>query len=161
MPGPATTPEDLDTTGPAPDPSQTTRERFAARTGGDDCQTCHLYINGIGFGFEAFDGAGGFRTTDNNKPVDTYGVIYGLESLLEETSAAYDGVREMQQVLAQTDSVKSCMAKQFYRFARGYVETGSDTNTLDNLNQLFASSGYDLQELMVGLTQLQTFTLRR
>jgi len=154
-------PEDLDTTGPAPDPSQTTRERFAARTGGDDCQTCHLYINGIGFGFEAFDGAGGFRTTDNNKPVDTYGVIYGLESLLEETSAAYDGVREMQQVLAQTDSVKSCMAKQFYRFARGYVETGSDTNTLDNLNQLFASSGYDLQELMVGLTQLQTFTLRR
>ncbi|MGM0569114.1 DUF1592 domain-containing protein [Marinobacter sp.] len=154
-------PEDLDTTGPAPDPSQTTRERFAARTGGDDCQTCHLYINGIGFGFEAFDGAGGFRTTDNNKPVDTYGVIYGLESLLEDSSAAYNGVREMQQVLVQTDSVKSCMARQFYRFARGYVETGSDSNTLDNLNHLFASSGYDLQELMVGLTQLQTFTLRR
>ncbi|SFR45137.1 Cytochrome C oxidase, cbb3-type, subunit III [Marinobacter daqiaonensis] len=154
-------PEDLDTSGPAPDPSQTTRERFEARTGGDDCQTCHLYINGIGFGFEAFDGAGGFRTTDNNRPVNTYGVIYGLESLLEETSAAYDGVRQMQQTLVQTDSLKSCMSRQFYRFARGYIETGSDSNTLDNLNQLFANSGYDLQELMVGLTQLQTFTLRR
>ncbi|MFW5823652.1 MAG: DUF1592 domain-containing protein [Marinobacter sp.] len=154
-------PEDLDTTGPAPDPTQTTRERFAARTGGEDCQTCHLYINGVGFGFEAFDGAGGYRTSDNGKPVDTYGEIHGLESLLEESSASYDGVREMQQVLVETDSLKSCMSKQFYRFARGYIETDSDDNTLDNLNMIFANSGYDLQELMVGLTQLQTFTLRR
>ena len=63
--------------------------------------------------------------------------------------------------VVQTDSLKSCMSKQFYRFARGYIETGSDQNTLDNLNRLFADSGYDLQELMVGLTKLQTFTLRR
>lgn len=154
-------PEDLDTSGPEPDPNYTTRERFAERTGGEDCQTCHLYINGIGFGFEAFDGAGGHRTTDNNKPVDSYGTIHGLESLLEESSASYDGVREMQQLLVETDSLKSCMTKQFYRFSRGYVETSNDDNTLDNLNLVFANSGYDLQELMVGLTQLQTFTLRR
>ncbi|WP_339806652.1 DUF1592 domain-containing protein [uncultured Marinobacter sp.] len=154
-------PEDLDTSAPEPDPNFTTRERFESRTSSDDCQTCHLYINGPGFGFEAFDGAGGFRTTDNNKPVNTYGVIYGLESLLDSSSVAYDGVREMQQVIAQTDSVKSCMAKQFYRFSRGYIESASDTNTLDNLTQLFASSDYNLQELIVGLSQLQTFTLRR
>lgn len=154
-------PEELDTSAPEPDPNFTTRERFESRTSSADCQTCHLYINGPGFGFEAFDGAGGFRTTDNGKPVNTYGVIYGLESLLDSSSAAFDGVREMQQVIAQTDSVKSCMTRQFYRFSRGYIETASDMNTLDNLTQLFAASDFNLQELMVGLTQLQTFALRR
>lgn len=154
-------PEDLDTSAPEPDPHFTTRERFESRTSSADCQTCHLYINGPGFGFEAFDGAGGFRNTDNNKPVNTYGVIYGLESLLDSSSVAFDGVREMQQVIAQTDSVKSCMTKQFYRFSRGYIEGTSDANTLDNLTQIFANSDYNLQELIVGLSQLQTFTLRR
>ena len=154
-------PEELDTSFPDPDPNYTTRERFEEKTGDPDCQTCHLYINGVGFGFAAFDGAGGYRTTDNGKPVNTYGEIFGLESLLESSSAAYDGVREMQQILSQTDSSKSCLATQFYRFARGYIETSSDENTIDNLTQLFAASDYNLQELMVGITQLQTFTLRR
>ncbi len=154
-------PEELDTSFPDPDPDYTTRERFEEKTGDPNCQTCHKYINGVGFGFAAFDGAGGYRTTDNGKPVNTYGEIYGLESLLDESSAAYNGVAEMQQVLAQTASSKSCIAKQFYRFSRGYIETSADENTIDNLTQLFANSGYDLQELMVGITQLQTFTLRR
>ncbi|GGY67524.1 DUF1592 domain-containing protein [Marinobacter zhanjiangensis] len=154
-------PEELDTSFPDPDPNYTTRERFEEKTGDPDCQTCHLYINGVGFGFAAFDGAGGYRTTDNGKQVNTYGEIYGLESLLDDSSAAYDGVRQMQQVLSQTDSSKSCLATQFYRFARGYIETSSDENTIDNLTQLFAASDYNLQELMVGITQLQTFTLRR
>lgn len=154
-------PEELDTSFPDPDPNFTTRERFEEKTGDPDCQTCHLYINGVGFGFAAFDGAGGYRTTDNGKPVNTYGQIYGLESLLEDSSVAYDGVREMQQVLSQTDSSKSCLATQFYRFARGYIETSSDENTIDNLTQLFAANGYNLQDLMVGITQLQTFALRR
>lgn len=154
-------PEELDTSSPEPDPNYTTRERFESRTSSTDCQTCHLYINGPGFGFEAFDGAGGYRTTDNGKPVNSYGVIYGLESLLDSSSAAFDGVREMQQVIAGTDSVKSCMTRQFYRFSRGYIESASDMNTLDNLTQIFAASDFNLQELMVGLTQLQTFALRR
>ncbi|MFL1485290.1 DUF1592 domain-containing protein [Marinobacter sp. LN3S78] len=154
-------PEELDTSFPDPDPNYTTRERFEEKTGDPDCQTCHLYINGVGFGFAAFDGAGGYRTTDNGKQVNTYGEIYGLESLLEESSVAYDGVREMQQVLAQTDSSKSCLATQFYRFARGYIETSSDENTIDNLTRLFAANDYRLKDLMVGITQLQTFALRR
>lgn len=154
-------PDELDTSFPDPDPNFTTRERFEEKTGDPDCQTCHLYINGVGFGFAAFDGAGGYRTTDNGKPVNTYGEIYGLESLLDESSAAYDGVGEMQQLLSQTDNSKSCLATQFYRFARGYIETSSDENTIDNLTQLFAAGDYNLQDLMVGITQLQTFTLRR
>lgn len=154
-------PEELDTSFPDPDPNYTTRERFEEKSGDPDCQTCHLYINGVGFGFAAFDGAGGHRTTDNGKQVNTYGEIYGLESLLEDSSAVYDGFGQMQQVLSQTESSKSCLATQFYRFARGYIETSSDENTIDNLTQLFAASDYNLQELMVGITQLQTFTLRR
>lgn len=154
-------PVDLDTSFPDPDPEMTTRERFAERTKAPECQACHLYLNGVGFGFEAFDGAGGFRTKDKDKLVDTSAVIHGLDGLLSSTTAAYDGARDMQSVLAETDGTKACMATQFYRFSRGYVEASSDRNTLANLVSLFASNNFNLQDLMIGVTQLQSFTLRR
>lgn len=154
-------PVDLDTSFPDPDPSLTTREKFAARTAATECQDCHRYLNGVGFGFEAFDGAGAYRTSDNGKNVDVSGVIIGMASLSGTDQTSYSGVRDMQQVLAEADSTKACVARQFYRFARGYSDGSSDVNTLKNLTQLFEASNYNLQEMMIGVTQLQTFALRR
>ena len=154
-------PVDLDTSFPDPDPSLTTREKFAARTSNPECQDCHKYLNGVGFGFEAFDGAGAFRTTDNGKAVDSSGVILGMASLGGSDQTSYYGAREMQQALAESENTKACMARQFYRFARGYSDGNSDRNTLNNLTALFEQSEYNLQEMMISVTQLQTFTLRR
>ena len=115
----------------------------------------------MGFGFEAFDGAGAFRTTDNGKAVDSSGVILGMASLGGSDQTSYYGAREMQQALAESENTKACMARQFYRFARGYSDGNSDRNTLNNLTALFEQSEYNLQEMMISVTQLQTFTLRR
>jgi hypothetical protein len=154
-------PSDLNTSFPDPDPSLTTRERFTLRTAGAECQQCHRYLNGVGFGFESFDGAGAFRVKDMGKIVDSTGVILGLESLAGTDATAYSGAKEMQQIIAQSESAKACLAKQYYRFSRGYAETQSDTATLQNLTQRFAESHYNLQELMIGITQQSSFTLRR
>lgn len=154
-------PTDLNTSFPDPDPSLTTRERFTLRTAAPECQLCHKYLNGVGFGFENFDGAGAYRTLDNSKIVNSTGVILGLESLAGTDTTAYNGAKEMEQVIANSASAKACFAKQYYRFSRGYAETTSDTATLKNLTQKFADSSYNLQELMVGVTQQNSFTLRR
>src|SRR5690606_36900003 len=51
-------PPSVDNSPPDPDPNLTTRERFAVHTDSDDCATCHLAIDPIGFTFEAFDELG-------------------------------------------------------------------------------------------------------
>ncbi len=154
-------PADLDVSFPDPDPNLTTREKFALRTAAPQCQQCHTFLNGVGFGFEAFDGAGGFRLLDNNKPVDDSGFILGLNNLSGDDNTPFDGVKEMQAIFAEADGTKACVARQFYRFARGYADTSTDSNTLTNLFMLFEQNNFNLQAMMVGVTQLPTFSLRR
>ena len=154
-------PEDLDTSFPPPDPNQTTRQRFEARVQSATCQECHRYLNGPGFAMEAFDGAGLFRTMDSGFPIDAVSDILGLNSLVDTDITTVNGAQELQTLLSTARSVRSCYPRQMFRFTRGYSETGNDQNTLNNLVLAFQASNYDLQELMISLTQLETFSLRR
>ena len=72
-------PPTVDNTPPPLDPTLTTRDRFAAHSSSEFCQVCHQYIDGVGFGFEAYDGAGQFRESENGQPVDDSGNILALE----------------------------------------------------------------------------------
>jgi len=154
-------PEDLDTSFPPPNPDETTRQRFEARVQSPACQECHQYLNGPGFAMEAFDGAGKFRTTDNGSPVDVFSSILALNNLVDTDTTNVSGGQELQTLLATATSVRSCYPRQAFRFARGYAESGDDQNTINNLVLAFQASNYDLLELMVSLTQLETFSLRR
>src|SRR5690606_30112534 len=74
-------PPDIDTTPPGLDPTLTTRERFSRHSDDPLCESCHRLIDPIGFSFEAYDGAGGFRELDNGSPIDVSGRMVALESL--------------------------------------------------------------------------------
>ena len=63
---------------PAPDPTKTTRERFAVHAT-PVCAACHDRIDSFGFAFEGFDGMGRTRAMDNGKPVDASVVIAGTD----------------------------------------------------------------------------------
>lgn len=110
---------------PATDPSVmalTTRQRFDAHVGNATCAGCHRRIDGVGFGFEQFDGIGAFRTTENGQPVDATGRLVGTG----ETDGAFDGVTELTTRLAGSRRLRDCYAKQAYRYAMGQVEPGGD-----------------------------------
>ena len=49
----------------------TMREKITQLTRDTACMSCHSVINPLGFSLENFDAVGRWRTTDNNKPVDT------------------------------------------------------------------------------------------
>src|SRR5688500_19947428 len=55
------------------DPSLTMREKVSELTRPAACQSCHSVINPLGFSLENYDAVGRYRTTDNNKPVNTTG----------------------------------------------------------------------------------------
>jgi Protein of unknown function (DUF1592)/Protein of unknown function (DUF1588)/Protein of unknown function (DUF1595)/Protein of unknown function (DUF1585)/Protein of unknown function (DUF1587) len=153
-------PANLDTTPPGLDPKLTTRARFAKHTASSACASCHQLIDGVGFGFEGFDGIGAQRALENGLPVDESGTLVGREGLSEKTSEPFTGIRELSELLADSASAQSCFALQYYRFARGYEETEQDACSLDKLRQRFEDSSLTVKELLVNLALLDSFTLR-
>ncbi|HEX5659102.1 MAG TPA: DUF1592 domain-containing protein [Polyangiales bacterium] len=154
-------PANLDTTPPGLDPTLTTRARFAKHTSDAACASCHQFIDGVGFGFEGFDGIGAKRSTENDLPVDESGTLVGVEALSDKTSVPFDGVQELSDLLADSQSAQSCFALQYYRFAHGYEETKEDACSLSKLREKFEDSKLTLKELLVNLALLDSFSKRR
>jgi hypothetical protein len=98
---------------PAADPSKTTRERFAVHASDPGCAGCHKTIDGFGFAMENFDGIGMMRVDgkENGRPVDT---SVTLEAGSDVDGTYADSVALIG-ALAQSDSVKACLARQLFR----------------------------------------------
>jgi hypothetical protein len=152
-----TPPENVNNTPPDPDPNLTTRERFAAHTEDPACASCHKLIDGIGFGFENYDAIGRYRDSENGKDVDASGVIGGTGDI----NGSFDGVVELAHMLATSDTVRDCMTRQWFRFAFGRVESDEDAAVVDSLHSGFASSDYDLRQLLYEIVTSDAFIYRR
>ncbi|MDG2307084.1 MAG: glycosyl hydrolase family 18 protein [Candidatus Binatia bacterium] len=154
-------PPDVDNTPPGLDPNLTTRERFTLHSSNATCQSCHQFIDGVGFGFEHFDGAGGRRETENGVPVDATGDLVGLEGLDQTSSIIpFDGTSELSSWIAGSDSAPRCLSLQLYRYAAGAEESAQDACEIDALAARFAQHDYDLRELLLTLIELPSFTAR-
>ncbi len=106
----------------------TTRQRFERHVSTPFCAGCHKQIDGVGFGFEQFDGIGAFRSTENGQPVDTSGSLVGMG----EIDGDYVGVAQLADKLAGSRVLADCYVRQAYRYAMGQIEpTGADLRGLD------------------------------
>ena len=110
----------------------------------------------IGFGFENFDAVGRWRTTENDLPIDASGELSAAD-----VAGPFDGAAELGGMLAGSEDVATCVTRQWFRFAYGRTESAElDACTLERLTDGFSESGYDLRELLVGLTQTDAFLYR-
>lgn len=98
----------------------TTRSKFTEHSRGS-CQTCHQAIDGIGFGFEAYDGTGRFRATDNGFPVDATGRLP-----VDGEQVTYEGVGALGARLAASQQVADCFGRHVVRFALGAGERAGE-----------------------------------
>jgi hypothetical protein len=135
----------------------TNRELFEARTGVVACQGCHKSINGIGYGLEAFDSIGRFRTTDNGFPVDASGeLVFTIN-----TDGPYNGAVELSQKLASSEQVERCAVTNMYRYAMARDTKQNDSCKLDALSTAMQRSGGDIRELIVSIATSHEFTHRK
>jgi hypothetical protein len=111
----------------------TTRQRFSKHAKTPACAGCHDAIDGIGFGFEQFDGIGAYRATEHGNAVDSSGTILGTG----EIDGPFTGVAELATKLAGSRHLIDCFARQAYRYAMGQVEGPDDP--LDALTAGFSS----------------------
>ena len=138
---------------PAPKAGVSNRERFAMHTASDACSGCHHLIDGLGFGLEAYDGIGAYRTMDQGVDVDASGEV----NTTRDIDGPYSGGPELAGLLARSEQVRDCAPTQWLRYALGREEEEADSCSLVALRDAFAKSGGDLQELMVALTQTDAF----
>jgi hypothetical protein len=146
---------------PDVDPNATTRERFAQHTADPVCNSCHQYIDDVGFGFERFDAIGKYRDTESGKPIDAAGNMNDVNGMGTNTDAKYSTLPELAAIIADSNSAKACFATQVHRFATGRSESVSDLCALRNFEKSFEANGWDMRELVVSVLASDGFRIRK
>jgi hypothetical protein len=144
---------------PELDPNLTTRERFSQHSTDDACSGCHVMMDPIGFGLENYDAVGKWRDTENGDPIDVSGSVEEGEAA--DVAGPFVGPAELGDRLASSETVKQCMALNWFRYTNGRSETPADACELDALTARFAASGHDVKALLLALTQTSAFLHRR
>lgn len=140
---------------PKPQPGATTKERFEQHSTDPACSGCHQMMDPIGFAFERYDGIGQLRETEQGKAIDDSG-----ELLFTDVDGEFKGPVELGQKLANSEQVRDCVTRMWFRFALKRGEDFDEYSILQT-NQRFASADYDLRELMVALTTSHGFRFRK
>ena len=86
-----------------------------------ECATCHDALDGVGFTFEAFDGAGRYRTEELFRkqttavPIDTSGKLVNTD-----VNRPLANQTELAEALASSAWVRECASIQAFRYYFGY-----------------------------------------
>ncbi len=146
---------------PDVDPTATTRERFRQHTANAACATCHQHIDGVGFGFEEFDGVGRYRTTENGMPIDHAGLLDAPEGWGRGMDISFATLPELGALLARSPTARACVARQWFRFSRGYRETSLDRCAVRGVVREFEAQRGDLHAMMIATVRSPDFLVRR
>ena len=146
---------------PDVDPRATTRERFRQHTANPSCATCHQHIDGVGFGFEEFDGVGRYRTTENGMPIDHAGFLDAPEGWGRGMDITFATLPELGAALARSPTARACVARQWFRFSRGYRETSLDRCAVRGVVRDFEAQRGDLHAMMIATVRSPDFLVRR
>src|SRR5262249_34548136 len=150
-------PADMAVAPPPVDPHATTRQKFIEHAANPVCAECHQLMDGIGLGFEHYDGIGLWRDQDHGLPVDARGA--GLAS--RGSDGPFNGVVELAHRLAESREVRDCVVTQWFRYGYGRAETPDDACSMAQLHEAFASAGYRIEGLLLALTQTDAFRYKK
>ena len=126
-------------------PGLTTRERVELQTKPENCQGCHVKINGLGFTLENFDAVGRYREKERNKAIDPT----GRYTTLSDEIVTFSGARDLAEFLANNnDGHRAFVARAFQHFVKQPV-AAYGVDTLDQLVTKFRDSGFHIQKLIV------------
>ena len=149
-------PPGLETEPPPLDPTLTNRERLSMHSSDPACAGCHRLVDPIGFAFEHYDGIGRYRELHNGLEIDVTGEIVATD----HSDATFEGVWELQGLLAESEDVEDCYAEQWFRY--GFGTTGEDASScsLDGVQQRFREGGLTQEAVILALVQSPHFTSR-
>lgn len=93
---------------------KSTRERLQAHFSDPICAACHKPMDGMGFAFESIDWLGRTRELEFGKPIDDTSTFP-----LDGEDVTVDGPVGLATVMADSEGVANCLARQWVSYAAG------------------------------------------
>jgi len=120
---------------------RTARERLSAHRANPVCAGCHRITDPIGLALENFDGAGQFRATERDAPIDTSGNLDG--------KSYYDPVG-LAHAVHDHPGIPTCLVKRVYSYGVGGSAKTDDNDkaVLKYFDARFEAAGYKLPQLL-------------
>lgn len=140
---------------PAPDPSKSLREQMAEHATNPTCASCHRVMDGLGFAFEHFDGAGKYRELEGTQNIDSNGT-----AAIDGAEASFTDASNLAQLLAGSADAQRCFTLQWLRYALDRFEQEADTGAAQYLETAFGAAGLDTRRLLVDITRTLPFSHR-
>jgi len=131
-------------------------DRYQAHSANGNCNTCHRRLDPVGFGLEAYDTSGAFRTHDLNEPacpISGNGVLDGVGD--------FNGPGGLADLLVQSPSFEGCITTQLFRFAMGRNETPDDGDLITQLTRSFHDGQRKFDQLLLDVVSDDRFAYRR
>lgn len=135
---------------PDPDSGATARERYEQHSSDPACVGCHRAMDPVGLALENYDAVGLWRDTENGVTIDASGSVPGVEGEI-------DGPVELVRKIASAEKTHLCFAQHWANFAYGRTHAKPDECVQTAIEEAFTESGYDVQALLVALTQTDAF----
>ena len=140
---------------PEPDPTRTTRERFAQHALDPSCAGCHNLMDPIGFGLENFDAIGAYRETDNGSPVDATGTLSATD-----VDGDFNGPVELGRELAASEEARACFARHWLSYTSGRAIDDETWAELEASGAPFTDGEASVVSLLAAFVRSDSFVLR-
>jgi hypothetical protein len=153
-----------------PPPPDVQRDPAQIQTGGADatarenydlfkmskpgCDACHSTFQPLGLAFEAYDGAGTFRTTyPSGKPIDTTATLAGAGDANGDFATAVDLIK----AIGGSHIGQYCFTEQFAQFAFGRpINLDAEACTIRSMGDFVRDKGGQLTQLFGSITAAPT-----
>jgi hypothetical protein len=144
------------------------RDRYSEHVNDPSCAACHNMIDPIGFTWEKYDGTGRYRTSENHpeeyggpKPIDTSVTLKGLLTFDDADENGADGIKDVSNLIANSDRGPECMSLQYYRYISGDTHADiENSRVVKKIASDFKDENYDLQGLFTNIVGLKSFITR-
>lgn len=127
-------------------------DAYEAHRSRGSCRGCHSVIDGLGFGFERFDGLGRYREVEQEN------ASCGIDGLGSYDGAAFSGPRELATLTEET--ITACGVEHLMRFAYRDPVAARDPGRERRLTEAFVASGHDFRALVRALAVDPAFRQR-
>ncbi|MEP6655543.1 MAG: DUF1588 domain-containing protein, partial [Myxococcales bacterium] len=144
--------------------ASTTRKAYDIHGTSDCAKACHARFDPAGFAFENYDGAGRYRTTENNEQVDATGTFESPAKVagMAGTTFKFNNAVELAQQLAASPDAQACVARQWSRFLLGHTESEADIGSLQVAYHAGASNpGFSIRDMLSALLTSKAFMFRQ
>jgi hypothetical protein len=128
----------------------TMREKVTQLTRDSTCMACHSVINPLGFALEHFDAVGKWRTSEDDKPVDTKSQ-YTTE---EGETIEVDSARDIATLALSSESAHRAFIVQLFQYMTKQVPAAYGPAVVKQMRAEFEADSFHIQNLMVRIAVL-------